>query len=200
MCRITGDWSTGSLDMLLFWQGVKIHTLISHNNEKDSQVRRIHWSPPYSAKRWSMQTSSSGIHRGCLLTHSAHPNTVANRDSIPFPMFTPASCVLCIARPSCFGLVLAPREMLDPTAIWGPWRPVRCHFWAFCGLPVCSVLLMGVNTVRECRCLRGYTWSETVSGKVVHVKKHLHDCQDPRFPRRTWQCNKMMLLLLTGDW
>lgn len=101
MCRITGDWSTGSLDMLLFWQGVKIYTLISHNNEKDSQVRRIHWSPPYSAKRWSMQTSSSGIHRGCLLTHSAHPNTVTNRDSIPFPMFT-ASCVLCIARAFMF--------------------------------------------------------------------------------------------------
>lgn len=117
------------------------------------------------------------------------------------PRLNPISDVYCLLCPvHCEGLHVLDLfwhrpEMLNPTAIWGPWRPVRCHFWAFCGLPVCSVLLMGVNTVRECRCLRGYTWSETVSGKVVHVKKHLHNCQDPRFPRRTWQCNKMMLLL-----
>lgn len=151
MCRITGDWSTGSLDMLLFWQGVKIYTLISHNNEKDSQVRRIHWSPPYSAKRWSMQTSSSGIHRGCLLTQ--RPPRHRRK-----PRLNPISDVYCLLCPvHCEGLHVLDLfwhrpEMLDPNAIWGPWRPVRCHFQAFCGLPVCSVLLMGVNTVRECRC------------------------------------------------
>lgn len=179
MCRIAGGWSSGSLDMLVFWQEVKIYTLISHNNER-TPMWGEHIDHLLTVPRDDQCKAWVVAFTGDVCWHAAHPNTAANQDSAPFLLFTSASCVLRVAREfHVLDLFWHLPEMLDPTAILGTWRPGR-----FCGVPVCSIQLTEVNTVRE-----------TVSWQVVLVKKRLHDCQEPKFPRRTWQCNKMLMLL-----
>lgn len=113
----------------------------------------------------------------------------------------PLSPVGCKLGPSWMWLHQAP-WMLNRIGIGAMWKSgqhlellvtfLRPFRGSFCSVAKCNALLWGPLPSGSTIAMGGCAWSTVVFRWVVHVKWLLHKSQDPRFPSRNFDCNKMI--------